>query len=238
MRIAVLADIHGNLPALQAVLADIATREAAAVYCLGDLVGYGPWPNQVIELLRAQPIACLQGNYDEGVGEELLVCGCDFPDEEAARLGEISLNWSIDETSEENKQWLRQLPGTLQVELAGRRLLLVHGSPRKNNEYLTESFPAEQLVAMLEQANADILLCGHTHLAYHRQLGDRHVINAGSVGKPKQGNPNAVYQLIELGQRVAVTTVEVAYDAAAAAEAVLAAGLPEEFARIVRTGIA
>lgn len=199
-------------------------------------MGYGPWPNEVIELLQANSIPCLQGNYDEGVGEELLVCGCDFPNEEAARIGEISLNWSIDNTCEENKAWLSQLPGTLVLELADYRLLLVHGSPRKNNEYLTSNFPVEQLVSFLAEASSDILLCGHTHLAYHRQIGTKHVINAGSVGKPKQGNPNAVYQLIDLGDQVAVSTIEVPYDWPTAADAILAAGLPEEFARIIRTG--
>ncbi|NLY53525.1 MAG: metallophosphoesterase family protein [Firmicutes bacterium] len=236
MRIAVLSDIHGNLPALQAVLADIEGKQVDKIFCLGDLVGYGPWPNEVIDLLRQRDIPCVQGNYDESVGEELLACGCDFADADAARLGEISLNWTIDATNDENKSWLRELPQLLPADLAGYRLLLVHGSPRQNNEYLTFSYPAAQLERFLQATEADILLCGHTHLAFHRQIGSKHVVNAGSAGKPKHGNPNVIYQLLELGKQVSVTTVEVPYDYARAAQAIVAAGLPEEFARIVRTG--
>lgn len=238
MRIAVIADIHGNLPALQAVLTDIETRQVDKVFCLGDLVGYGPWPNEVIDLLQKSSIPCLQGNYDEGVGEELMACGCDFPTEEAAREGGISLNWSIDVTTEENKAWLRALPKTLAVSLGGYQMLLVHGSPRKNNEYLTFDFPVDQILQFLTESGADIIVCGHTHLPYHRQLGDKHIINAGSAGKPKHGNPNVLYQLLELGKQVTVTTVEVAYDWAKTEQAMLLAGLPEKFATIIRTGIA
>ncbi len=236
MRIAVLSDIHGNLPALQAVFADIEGKQVDRIFCLGDLVGYGPWPNEVIDLLRQRDITCIQGNYDESVGEELMACGCDFTDAEAARLGDISLNWTIDATTEENKAWLRELPQSLTFDLGTYRGLLVHGGPRQNNEYLTFGYPAEQLEHYLREAEADILLCGHTHLAFHRQIGSKHVVNAGSAGKPKHGNPNVVYQLLELGEQVAVTTVEVAYDYSKAAHAIVAAGLPEEFARIVRTG--
>lgn len=236
MRIAVIADIHGNLPGLQAVLADIKTRRVEKVFCLGDLVGYGPWPNEVVELLRASPVHCLQGNYDQSVGEELMACGCDFSSEEAARVGEISLNWTIDATSDQNKVWLRELPAFHRVELSGQRLLLVHGSPRQNNEYLTVDYPADQLQAFLDEADADVLCCGHTHLPYHRQIGSKHVINAGSAGKPKHGNPNVVYQIVELGAQVAVTTVEVPYDFELTAAEIEKAGLPPEFASIIRTG--
>ena len=146
MHIAVLSDIHGNLPALQAVLADMEGKQVDHVFCLGDLVGYGPWPNEVIDLLRQRDITCIQGNYDESVGEELMSCGCDFTDAEAERLGDISLNWTIDATTEENKAWLRKLPQSLTLDLDAHRLLLVHGSPRQNNEYLTFDYSDDEIV--------------------------------------------------------------------------------------------
>lgn len=238
MRIALIADVHANLPALEAVWADIHRQGITAVYCLGDLVGYYPWPNEVIAFIREHGIRCIQGNYDEGVGEELLACGCDFPNAEAARLGETSLNWTIDTVSEDNKVWLRALPKELVFAAEGRTFWLVHGSPWRNNEYLTADYPEAPLRELLVSTGRDVLVCSHTHLAYHRQYGSKHVINAGSAGKPKHGNPNVTYVVVELGSKVAVSVIEVPYDSEAAAAAVQPAGLPVEFAAILRTGLA
>lgn len=233
-----MADVHANLPAAQAVVADIRRRGADRVYHLGDLVGYCPWPNETIEFIRSSGIACLQGNYDESVGEELLACGCDFADPRAAELGEISLNWTIDATTAENKAWLRSLPKEIHVDAGSHRLWLVHGSPRRSTEYLTPDFPAETLSGFFAAGHDDILCCAHTHLAYHRQLGDRHIINVGTSGKPKHGNPNVVYMLVDVGEAVTASLIEVAYDSESTAQRIEAVGLPSEFARIIRTGIA
>ncbi len=236
MKIALIADIHANLPALKAVWKSIEAQQVDQALCLGDLVGYYPWPNEVVEFIRTKGIPCIQGNYDEGVGEELMVCGCDFKDEEAARLGGISLDWAIERTTDENRLWLRDLPKEMRLELAGRKIWLVHGSPRKNNEYLTAQFSEQELAAYLSEGDVDILLCGHTHLAYHRQMGNGHVINAGSAGKPKHGNPNVTYVLVDLAEQVSVSIIEVPYDHEAAATATVEAGLPTAFAQILRTG--
>lgn len=237
MRVAVLADVHANLPAMQAVWTDIQGKGVDRVFCLGDLVGYYPWPNQAIDFVRQHEIECIQGNYDESVGGELFACGCDFKDAKAAELGEISLNWTIGQTTGENKAWLRGLPKQLRLKLAGRDLWLVHGSPRRNTEYLTQQFPLTELQQMLADETAgSVLFCGHTHLAYHRKLDELHVINAGSAGKPKHGNPNVTYVLVELDENVTVSIVEVAYDYRQAAADVIRAGLAEEFAQVLLTG--
>ncbi|MGE5654494.1 MAG: metallophosphoesterase family protein [Bacillota bacterium] len=236
MRVALIADIHANLPALEAVWKSIETQRVDQVLCLGDLVGYYPWPNEVIDFIRIKDIATIQGNYDEGVGEELIACGCDFKDEEAARLGGISLDWAIAKVTDENKLWLRNLPQEMRLEIEGRSIWLVHGSPRRNNEYLTAQFPEHELASFLTAGEADILLCAHTHLAYHRQVGDGHVINVGSAGKPKHGNPNVTYVMMQLDQNVSISVIEVPYDHVSAATATAAAGLPEAFAQILRTG--
>ncbi len=236
MRVALIADIHANLPALEAVWKSIETQQVDQVFCLGDLVGYYPWPNEVIDFIRNKRIPCIQGNYDEGVGEELMVCGCDFKDDDSARLGGISLDWAIENTTDENRLWLRDLPKEMRLELGGRRVWLVHGSPRRNNEYLTAQFPEQELGSVLSDGEVDILICGHTHLAYHRQIGSSHVINAGSAGKPKHGNPNVTYVLINLDTQVSISIIEVPYDHDATAAATVEAGLPEAFAQILRTG--
>lgn len=237
VKIAVVADIHGNLPALAAVWADIKWQGVDEILCLGDVVGYYPWPNEVIEFIRERAITLVQGNYDESVGEELPACGCDFPTAAAMLIGETSLQWTINTVTCENKRWLQDLPKNLRLQRATYDLLLVHGSPDRNNEYLTMDIPATKLVNILAQEKVDILLCGHTHVPYHRQVRTGHVINAGSVGKPKHGNPNATYVIVRLGKQVAISIKEVPYDYEQTAQRTIAAGLPEQLAAAVRTGL-
>ena len=234
MRFAVIADIHSNIDALQAVLKDIEHKGIGDTYCLGDTVGYCALPNEVISELRQRNIRTLQGNYDESVGEELFTCGCDFADAESARLGEISNNWTIDNTSDDNKEWLRTLPKQISFSVGTLQVLMVHGSPRKNNEYLHGHLSEAEFTEATATADFDVLLCGHTHVPYHRMVSGKHIINPGSVGKPKHGNYNAVYGIVEIvNNTVTLTTVEIAYDNHKAGEAIIAAGLPVQFAQAI-----
>lgn len=181
MRIAVIADIHSNIFALNEVLLDVGNRNADLIVCLGDLVGYATYPNEVIDTIREKKILTIMGNYDEAVGEELMVCGCDYPDPKDAENASISLNWTIDETREDNKQFLRSLPKEVTMSFVGRTIKFVHGSPRKINEYLEEnSKEAEEVMAAFE---GDVLVCGHTHKPCHKWYGDKLLVNAGSAGK-------------------------------------------------------
>ncbi|MBO8137918.1 MAG: metallophosphoesterase family protein [Desulfotomaculum sp.] len=237
MKIAVFADIHSNLLGLKAVLDDINKKNINKVYCAGDLVGYGPRPNEVIELLRQKEIPTVMGNYDDAVGNMRLVCGCDYKDEKAMKLGERSISWTKENTSEENKSWLRELPQQITFTAEGLRFLIVHGSPRKLNEYLFESTPGEYLNDLLAENSCDVLICGHTHLPYHNKLENGHVVNVGSAGKPKHGNPNVNYAVINAAEKnVSVDFIEVAYDYETTAKEIEEAGLPGEFADIIRTG--
>ncbi|MDI3281379.1 MAG: metallophosphoesterase family protein [Bacillota bacterium] len=244
MRLAVIADVHGNLAALEAVLQDAERRGAEEIWCAGDLVGYLPFPSEVVAELGRRGLPTVLGNYDDAVALRRIQCGCDFPDQRSFELGQISLTWTVQHLAEEARSFLMQLPREYRREIGGRRVLMVHGSPRRLNEYLWEDFPEEELARMLEEAECDLLLCGHTHLPYHRSLsvGERSwdVVNAGSAGKPKHGCPEATYALLEIpAERTKPLAVEfplVSYDVEATASAVVAAGLPEEFARMIRTG--
>ena len=138
MRIAAFSDIHGNLHALQAVLADIDQQNVDRLFCLGDLVGYGAYPNEVIELIRARDIPTIMGNYDDGVGFDRDECGCAYTDPEMRRLGDLSLAWTKEHVTPENKAFLRSLLPNIRLNVDGKRLQLVHGSPRRINEYLYE----------------------------------------------------------------------------------------------------
>ena len=236
--ITIFGDIHANLPALEAVLADIEARDLSPLYCLGDLVGYGTFPNEVIEAIRQRNIPTLMGNYDQGVGNSSDDCGCAYTSKVAEELGKRSIAWSNQNTTEENKLYLRQLTGQIPLELDGLRVQLVHGSPRKINEYLFENRPDASLERLLDMTQANVLVCGHTHIPYHRILpSGRHVVNAGSVGKPKDGNPQACYVVLEVNDRdLTVTFRRVPYDIERSAQAIEASDMPNEYAEMLRTG--
>lgn len=235
MRIAVIADIHSNIFALNEVLLDIDTRNADLVVCLGDLVGYATYPNEVIDTIRENRILTIKGNYDEAVSEELMICGCDYPDPKDMENAGISLNWTIDETREDNKEFLKSLPMEAEMDFGGRRVKFVHGSPRRINEYLKEnSKEAEEVMAGLEE---DILVCGHTHKPYCRKYGSKLLVNAGSVGKPKTDRPKAGYVIIDLdSENIEVEIHEADYEYEKTASSIEEAGLPQEFADIIRSG--
>lgn len=237
-QITIFGDIHANIPALEAVFADMETRGLNNLYCLGDLVGYGTFPNEVIAAIRERNIPTIMGNYDLGVGQDSDDCGCAYRTPEAKALGERSIAWSNTHTSAENKAFLRGLVDKIPLQLGDLKVVLVHGSSRKVNEYLYEDRPEASLERLLNMVDADVLVCGHTHLPYHRVLRDgRHVINAGSVGKPKDNDPRACYLVLSAeGQDLSVEVVRVPYDVERAAQAIEATEMPNEFAEMLRKG--
>jgi putative phosphoesterase len=236
MKLAVLSDIHANLYALEAVWADLQAQKPDAVYCLGDLVGYGAHPNQVIEFIRRQHIPTVMGNYDDGVGFDQDDCGCAYRDPDDRLRGQQSLMWTREHTTAESKAFLQSLPVQIRLEDRRPHLLLVHGSPRKINEYLYEDRPEASFERIARLAGCDVLLFGHTHLPYRKSVAGTLFVNAGSVGKPKDGDPRAGYVLFSSGLRHRVEFRRVTYDVAAAAATVRQAGLPDYFAQLLETG--
>jgi putative phosphoesterase len=236
--ITVFGDIHANLPALEAVLQDMDAREATNLHCLGDLVGYATFPNEVVSLIRQREIPTLMGNYDQGVGNNSDDCGCAYKTDIERKRGERSIAWTNEHTTEEHKAFLRALPAHIPLQLDGLRVLLVHGSPRKVNEYLFEDRPNDYFERIMDAADADVLVCGHTHLPYHKILpSGRQVINAGSVGKPKDSNPSACYVMLNAeGHQLGVDFIRVPYDIERAARAIEQSDMPSEFAQMLRDG--
>lgn len=230
MKLAIISDIHSNLHALQAVWEDLEAQRPDAVFCLGDLVGYGAYPNEVIEFISDHDLPTVMGNYDEGVGFDLHDCGCVYKDPEMDRMGRESLMWTRHQTTNKNKLYLQSLP--IQIRQADRvpSILMVHGSPRKINEYLYEDRPEASFIRIARAAGADIILFGHTHLPYRKRVDNTLLVNTGSVGKPKDGDPRAGYALLFLGGRTNVEFRRVGYDVDAATDAIRLAGLPEHFA--------
>ena len=237
MRLAIFSDIHSNILALNKVLEDIESQGYDGVYCLGDLVGYGPRPNETIETLRDSGIQTVMGNYDEGVGFEKGDCGCAYETKEDELDGQRSIAWTTSQVTPQNKEYLRSLYDKIEFAANEYKILLVHGSPRRINEYLYEDRSVRSLTHMLESVEADVLVCGHTHKPYHRVVNGTHIINAGSVGKPKDGNPRACYAVIELGETVKVDFRRVEYPISPVAEEIIRVGLPRRFAEALQTAV-
>ena len=253
MRLVLISDIHANLPALEAVLDDIDAGHPDQVYCLGDLVGYNVWPNEVVQLVRKRRIPTIAGNYDEGVGLNSDDCGCAYKTDEDASRGHESIAYTNRIISDSQRAYLRKLPRMLRLTFqAGRGpdaqpldLLLVHGSPRRINEYLFEDRPDASFLRMMRNASCDVMCFGHTHQPFHRAIDDedsrhgkRYIVNTGSVGKPKDGDPRAGYVMLTIDPEsqspVKVEVVRVEYDVERAARAIEGSPLPNAFAEALR----
>jgi predicted phosphodiesterase len=200
---AVFSDVHGNLPALEAILADLERRGVPDVLCLGDLVGYGPYPDEVAVLVRDRGIPCLMGNYDQGIGFSTGDCGCVYKTDEQRAEGAASLAWTDRVTSDETRAYLRTLEDRFVLETPAGELLAVHGSPRRINEYLFEDRPAAAMARMAEENPFRAILFGHTHVPYAREVahgvaGETTLfVNVGSAGRPKDGDWRVCYALVD-----------------------------------------
>ncbi|MDW3210103.1 MAG: metallophosphoesterase family protein [Reichenbachiella sp.] len=239
MKIAFFSDIHANFPALESFFDDLDSQQVDAVYCLGDLVGYNVWPNKVIHAIRKRSIPTLMGNHDEALLE---------PISKEAPQSNRTLTRSL--VSDENRAYLINLPRHISLSFVTNdkpfNLLMVHGSVKAINDYMVEDYPEAEVLEMMKSQQEDVLLCGHTHKPFHRVIKDestfKHVINIGSVGKPKDGDPRICYAIVELGQStssfnpdtLSVTFKRVAYDVEKAAQAVENSDFDNSFAEGLR----
>jgi predicted phosphodiesterase len=231
--------VYSNHVALEAVLADSAGRGDGAAWCLGDLGGFGPHPDRSIEILRAAGIPTIQGNYDEAIGHGRDDCACGYTDPRDNAFAQRSYEYTRARTAETHRAWLRELPGHARLEIGGRRVLLCHGSPRRVNEFLWESACSDAFLGWLCDAwAADVLLCGHTGIPWHRPLpGGRHVVNVGAIGRPaNDGGTDVAYAGLRFGSEVQVELRRVAYDHETLAREMEAEALPAEFVETIRTG--
>lgn len=238
-RIALLSDMHGNSAATEAVLADIDAAHPDETICLGDLVGYGARPNEVIDLIRQRGIPTIMGNYDDGVEFDRDDCGCAYKDDDERERGQASLMWTRNAVADDRKAYLRTFSPELRREVNGVRIRLVHGSPRRMNQYLFEDRDEGSLRRIAGITDADVLVFGHTHKPWHREIEGVLFVNTGSVGKPKDGDPRACWVLLTVreGGAVDVDTRRADYDIAAMAAAIRAAeGLPDQFAEDIESG--
>jgi predicted phosphodiesterase len=246
MRLALISDIHGNLPALEAVLDSIAADPSIdGTYHLGDLVGYAPWPDEVVALLQGYHIPGIAGNYDSTVATGYEHCGCRYEDPRQEELSHLSYAWTLEHCSPETKRRLGRLPFRMDVRpngghASGPTVFLVHGAPTLNTLYWTEDRPDSFNLKMAKSAGAkagDVICFGHTHKPWHREAEGIHFVNTGSVGRPKDGDWRAGYTVLDLSDGgVDVSVVRVEYDVERVMEAIRESSLPNEFAEFLKTG--
>jgi predicted phosphodiesterase len=239
VRIAVFGGVYNNYLALEAALTSAKRRGADAIYCLGDLGAFGPHPNHVFPLLQDHGVLCIQGNYDNSVGNGLPDCQCGYTDPRDNHFARISYQYTFNHTSPTNRAWMRDLPMQRRIELGRHRVLMCHGSPRKMNEFLWESTtPTHFLDHLAATHDADVILTTHTGIKWQRRLsGDRHFVNVGVLGRPENdGRTNVWYAILETRPELHVEFVPVEYDYRQLAAEMEAEQLPEEFVETVLTG--
>ncbi len=230
MRIAVISDIHGNFEALKTAFLDIQERNADTIICLGDLTGYGPYPNEVIDFIREKRIINILGNYDAAVIEEK------FNYIRDTEVNKFCMPWAASELSGENKEYLKSLPKQITVEFEGKKIVFVHGSNRNINEYLKEN--SREAEEAIEEFVGDVLVCAHTHMPYEKHYGNKILLNDGSIGKPKIGRPNGTYIVLDIQNEILnVEFIEFQYNYEKTAVAMEKKGIHLSCINNIRTGV-
>ncbi|MEE9562073.1 MAG: metallophosphoesterase [Thermoanaerobaculia bacterium] len=239
-RIAVFGGVYSNHLALEALLADAQRRGAEAIYCLGDLGGFGPNPEKVWPLLDRGGVLTLQGNYEESLASGRDDCNCGYTDPRDNRFAEISYRYTAEHTSPQLKTWMGSLPRRRRVRVGACELLLVHGSPRRNNEFLFHSTsPIAFLEALLDHEHCGGVLCTHTGLHWHRRLpSGRDVVNVGVIGRPANDGDTAVWyaMLEDRDDHLGVNLIRLPYDHLSLATEMCRERLPQEFVDTILTG--
>jgi putative phosphoesterase len=238
MKIAIFGDIHGNLEALKAAYSEAVSKGIDKIYHLGDVGGYAPFVNEVVDFLIEHEIDGVQGNYDYNVANDSEHCGCKYEDPVQAELADKSFEWTKKHASEKSREYMKNLPMTISFFADEKKVVLFHASPHKNNLYWYEDRPDKFFLEMAEKVDADVMIYGHTHKSYRKDIQGKVFINAGSVGKPKDGDQRTCVTLVEITSKdVKTDFLRVGYDTEKTAAGIVKNGLPSYFAERLREGM-
>jgi len=258
-RVAFFGGVYSNYLALEALFEDARARGVRRLYCLGDLGAFGPFPDRACQIIRETAIPVVQGNYDNSIANGLADCQCGYTDPHDNHFAKVSYDYTFRRTSDNNKNWLQQLPLDIRIHLGPFCLLLCHGSPRKMNEFLWETTTSDAFLNWLfEKYDADVIVGTHTGLHWHREPSPgKHFINCGAVGRPSNdGQTTVVYSILSVdgkellnkdfklctlgdnrkAYRLSVDFVRLVYDYERLAAEMTSEGLPDEFVETIRTG--
>ncbi|MCX7793835.1 MAG: metallophosphatase family protein [Thermodesulfovibrionales bacterium] len=235
---AILGDIHGNIEALRAVYNESLSQKVDKIYHLGDLGGYAPFLNEVVDFLIEHNIDGVQGNYDYAVAHNKEHCGCRYEDPLQAEMAQIAFEWTKRHATERTREYMRSLPFQIELEIHGWKIKIFHATPIKNNLYWYEERDEKFFLQMADRAGADIMIYGHTHLPYRKDIGNKIFINAGSVGRPKDGDPRACLCVVDIEEKdIKTEFLRIPYDIEKITSAIIASGLPPYFSECLRKGI-
>jgi len=237
MKIAILGDIHGNIEALKVAYDAAMSSTVEKIYHLGDLGGYAPFVNEVVDFLIEHKIEGVQGNYDAAVANDKEHCGCRYEDPLQAETAQLSFEWTKRNVTERSKAYMKNLPFEITFSVHNKSVKMFHATPLKNNIYWYEDRDDDFFLHMARKADADIMIYGHTHIPYKKNLNGRIFINAGSVGRPKDGDASACACIVDITpDEVRTDFLRIPYDMEKVAYAIVKGGLPPYFAEKLRQG--
>lgn len=231
MKLGILGDIHGNIEALKTAYNSLIELGVDKIYHLGDLGGYAPFVNEVVDFLIEHQIEGVQGNYDENVAYNSEHCGCKYEDSLQAEMAQLSFQWTKKNVTEKTRDFMKNLPFRINFQIEGKRVSIFHATPIKNNLYWYEDRHDKFFILMAQKAGADIMIYGHTHIPYFKKIGGKYFINAGSVGKPKDGDPRTCVCFVEIKEEeVSTQFIRKEYNIKRVIDAIIDRGLPYYFA--------
>ncbi len=231
-----IGDVHANLPALKAVLEDVSNREVSEIWNVGDLTGYGAFPDDVVRKLRKKNAQSVVGNYDLKVLKVKEKIEEEEGEKEEPPEDWNAIKWTYDNLSKKNRKYLKSLPEELRLETGRKRILLTHRSPLPGDEKIGPETPDERLRELAHLADADVIIFGHSHRPFSRQVDGVWFINPGGAGRQNDGDPRASYAILRINP-FEVKHYRVDYDVEKAAAAIRENGLPEVFAQMTLQGL-
>lgn len=235
MKLGIISDVHGNYEALKAVLRELNREGVNGIINAGDNVGYSAFPNECIELFKAEGIEGVMGNYDEAVAFSKPVCGCGYKDQEVARIGHLSLTWTQENVNDETREYLSGLSRQLEFESPAGKVLVMHGGLEDLTQWITEKNEG-LLKEIALKTEARLVIMGHTHKPFVKEIDGTTFVNPGAVGRPFDGDPRASFAIVEIMDSFNIRLKRIEYDVEKNIHALINSGLPDEIGIMLRKG--